>query len=221
MQVGITIFSTSALEVSCWFLWNNTLVPNIRSQGLWNPTFSLVGFWCNSFRELYWINPRNADTFGSRSDTNPVETRACPKNLKQEAKREGRMQSSDICITELWGPLGCLQIKGPLDSSHQTPSGRTPPPISNFTHPPRKGHYADMLHNLFLGLAAMEGSGSTWKCGISREFGECNSGDVHGAAVKSVDGAEYKTEFWALKNQPDDQPLSCPSQQKYVGKLKR
>lgn len=39
----------------------------------------------------------------------------------------------------------------------------------------------------------MEGSGSTRKCGTSREFGESNSGNAHGAAVKSGDGAGYKT----------------------------
>lgn len=212
VQVGVTTFSTRALEISCWSLWNSTFGSNIRSRRLWSPTVSSVEFWCNSFRELYWINPRDADTFESRSDTSPVETTACPKNLKQGAKREGRMQSSDICITELWGPLSCLHIKGPLDSSHQTPSSRTPPLISNFTHPPRKGHYADSgLHDLFLGLAAMEGSGSTWKCGISREFGECGSGDAHDAAVESGDDAGYKTEFWALKNQLNRKPKWTPS----------
>lgn len=72
----------------------------------------------------------------------------------------------------------------------------------------------------------MEGSGSTWKCGISRGFGECNSEDAHDAAVKSGDGAGYKTEFWALKKstkqktQMNTFPLA-PPRQKYVGKMKR
>lgn len=219
MQGGITTFSTSTLEFCC--LWKNTLGPNIKSCRLWSPTFSLLGFWCNSFRELYWINPRDADTFASRSDTNPAETRACPKNLKQGAKRERRIPSSDICITELWGPLSCLQIKGPLDSSHQTPSSRTPPLISDFTYPPRKGHYADTFHDLFLGLAAMEGSGSTWKCGPSREFGvptvllwkmEMVQGTRH-----RVLGIEKPTKQKTQTNNPP----SCPPKQKYVGKTKR
>lgn len=40
----------------------------------------------------------------------------------------------------------------------------------------------------------MEGSGSTWKCGTGREFGESNSGGVHCTAVKNGDGAGYKTQ---------------------------
>lgn len=136
----------------------------------------------------------------------PAETRACPKNLKQGAKREGKMQSSDICITELWGPLSCLQIKGPLDSSHQTPSSRTPPLISNFTHPPRKGHYADMFHDLFLGLAAMKGSRSTWKCGTSRVWGIQFWGCTLYCYEKWRWCMVQDTEFWALKNQPNRKP---------------
>lgn len=188
--MGITPFSTSALEVSCWCSWNNTFGPNIPQ--VVKPYIQLGGILVQQLQRAALDHPRDADTFESRSDT--CRSRACPENLNQGAKEEGSMQSSDICITELWGPLSCLQIKGPLDSSHQTPSSRTPPLIPNFTHPPRKGHYADMLHDLFLGLAAMEGSGSTWKCGISREFGECNSGDAHGAVMKSGEGAEYKTQ---------------------------
>lgn len=84
----------------------------------------------------------------------PILQRAgtCPKKLKQGAKREGRRvgcRTPDICTAELQGPLGCLQIKGPLDSSHQTPSSRTPPFISSFIHPPKRGHYVDTLHDLF------------------------------------------------------------------------
>lgn len=37
----------------------------------------------------------------------------------------------------------------------------------------------------------MEGSGSTWKPGTGREIGGSSSGDTHGAAVKSGDGAGY------------------------------
>lgn len=38
---------------------------------------------------------------------------------------------------------------------------------------------------------------------VPAEFGECNSGDAHGAAVESGDSAGYKTEFCVLKNQPN------------------
>lgn len=122
---------------------------------------------------------------------------ACPKKLKQWAKRGGRRvgcRAPDICIAELQGPLDCLQIKGPLDSSHQTPSSRTPPFISSFSYPPKRSHYVDTLHDLFAGVAAMEGSGSTWRPGTSREIGGSNSGDTHGAALKSGDGAGNKTQ---------------------------
>ena len=40
----------------------------------------------------------------------------------------------------------------------------------------------------------MEGSGSTWRPGTGREIGGSSSGDTHGAATKSGDGAEYKTQ---------------------------
>lgn len=117
-----------------------------------------------------------------------------PQKMKQGAKRDGRRvgrRAPDICIAELQGPLGCLQIKGPFDSSHQTPSSRTPPFISSFAHPPKRGHYVDTLHDLFPGVAAMEGSGSTWRPGTGREIGGSSSGDTHSATVKSGDGAAY------------------------------
>lgn len=145
-------------------------------------------FCCNSFRELYWINASSADNFASSSETSPADSRTMPQKMKQGAKREGRRvgcKAPAICTAELQGPLSCLQIKGSLDSSHQTPSSRTPPFISSFAHPPKRGHYADLLHNLFPGVAAMEGSGSTWRPGTSGETGRSSSGATHGAAAKS------------------------------------
>lgn len=40
----------------------------------------------------------------------------------------------------------------------------------------------------------MEGSGSTWRPGTSREIGGSSSGDTHGAGLKSGDGAGNKTQ---------------------------
>lgn len=171
----MTAFSSSSLEVGRWSLQKYVFIPNIRSHGLWSSTFNLAGFWCNSFREMYWINAHNADdTFASRSDTSLVETRSITQKT-EATEREGRRvgcRVPDICMAELQGPLGCLQIKGPLDSSHQTPSSRTPPFISPFIHPPKTDHYVDMLHDLSPGAAAMEGSSSTWRPGTGREIGD-------------------------------------------------
>lgn len=107
---------------------------------------------------------------------------------KQGAKKEGRRvgcQAPDICIAELQRPLGCLQIKGPLDSSHQMPSSRTPRFISFFGHLPKRGHYIDPLHDLFPRVAAMEGSGSTWRPGTGRDI-VSSSEDTHMVLLQTV-----------------------------------